>query len=170
MKLRRKDEGRRANGRRIASVRRLSSASIVGASALVVAVAPVGASSSAPVTGLGISIVAGTGASGTPTNGPALSTPLNVPRSMAFDAQGNLYVVDLGKYEVYKIGTDGNLTVIAGTGTQGAYTLGPATSSALNYPAGIAVDSADNVYIADVGNNVIEKVSPGGHGGGLRSR
>ena len=51
------------------------------------------------------------------------------------------------------------LSIFAGTGNQGTPTPGPATSSDLSSPSGVAVDSAGNVYIADNANNVIEKVT-----------
>jgi hypothetical protein len=54
------------------------------------------------------------------------------------------------------------LSVIAGSGSAGAPTAGPATSSHLSSPSAVAVDSAGNMYIADTNNNVIEKVSPSG--------
>jgi DNA-binding beta-propeller fold protein YncE len=54
------------------------------------------------------------------------------------------------------------ISTVAGNGTQGfSGDNGPATSAQLNQPAGIAVDSAGNLYIADEGNNRIRKVTNG---------
>jgi hypothetical protein len=59
--------------------------------------------------------------------------------------------------------TTGNITTIAGNGNpMFAGDGGTATSAALNQPAGIAVDSAGNLYIADAANAVVRKVTPGG--------
>ena len=41
------------------------------------------------------------------------------------------------------------LSIIAGNGSSGAPTAGPALNSALYYPAGVAVDSSGNVFIGN---------------------
>ena len=128
----------------------------------------VGTASASPTTSGGstganvISRVAGIGAWGRPTPGPALSSKMDDPNAIAVDASGNVYIADGGNNEVEKVTPGGTLSIIAGTGTSGLPTAGPATSSELNGPDGVAVDSSGNVYIADTGNNVVEKVTPGG--------
>jgi len=95
-----------------------------------------------------------------------------VPYSAAADKLGNLYIVDTGHCRVQRIGADGEITTVAGDGRSDprgfAYRCeysgdgGPATSAALNWPYGVAVDDKGNVYIADTGNHRIRKVSPDG--------
>jgi DNA-binding beta-propeller fold protein YncE len=109
-----------------------------------------------------LSIIAGTGQEGAPTAGPATSSKLFYPGDVAVDSLGNVYIADTNNHVVEKVTPDGTLSIFAGTGTQGAPTEGPATSSNLDSPADVAVDSSDNVYIADSGNNRIEKVTPDG--------
>jgi hypothetical protein len=53
----------------------------------------------------------------------------------------------------------GRLSIFAGTGSLGPPSPGKATNSDLNYPTGVAVDSAGNVHIADAGHGLIEKVT-----------
>ena len=106
------------------------------------------------------SVIAGTGDRGTTTAGPATSTDLKDPVGVAVDASGNVYISDETESQIYEVTPGGNLSIIAGTGSTGAPTPGPATSSNLWYPAGVAVDSHGNVYIADTYNNVVEKVTP----------
>jgi uncharacterized protein (TIGR03437 family) len=97
-------------------------------------------------------------------NGPALSINLgpSAPNSgVATDAAGNVYISD--KYNqairVFSAAT-GMVTTIAGTGSAGySGDGGPATKATLNYPQGVAVDSAGNVYIADTSNNRVRKVN-----------
>jgi outer membrane protein OmpA-like peptidoglycan-associated protein/sugar lactone lactonase YvrE len=109
-----------------------------------------------------LSVVAGNGSMGAPTPGPATSSRLKNPTGVAVDASGNLYIADEGNQRVEKVDTSGTLSVIAGTGSMGAPTPGTATSSQLRFPFAVAVDASGNVYIADEGNSVVEKVTPSG--------
>jgi sugar lactone lactonase YvrE len=110
-----------------------------------------------------LSILAGTGQTGPPVPGPASSSTLNNPAGVVADSAGNVYIADQNNHAIEKVALDGTLSVFAGIpGVTGLPTAGPAASSHLNNPDAIAIDSADNVYIADYGNAVIEKVTPAG--------
>jgi sugar lactone lactonase YvrE len=95
-----------------------------------------------------------------------------VPAGAAIDLAGNLYIADSGHCRIQKLGIDGSIVTIAGDARSDprgfAYscgknaTSGPATSAALGWPNGVAVDAAGNVYIADTENNLIRKVDPMG--------
>jgi hypothetical protein len=112
------------------------------------------------VTSAGVlSIFAGDGDVGAPTPGPATSSQLSHPRGVAVDGAGNVYIADFNNTVVEKVTPGGVLSIFAGSGTYGAPTPGPATSSNLGFPSAVAVDGAGNVYIADIGNNVVEKVA-----------
>jgi streptogramin lyase len=106
-----------------------------------------------------LSVVAGTGRPGAPTPGPATSSDLWFPSGLAVDAAGDLYIADYANNVVEKVTPSGTLLVVAGTGDRGAPTPGPATSSELDGPGGVAVDSAGNLYIADSRNNVVDEVA-----------
>ena len=121
------------------------------------------------ITPQGVSIVAGIpGQSGAPTPGPATDSKLDQPVGLAVSKDGDLYINDLGNDVIEKVTPAGTLSIVAGeVGQSGTPTPGPATSSMLAVPIGIAVDSHENLYIADQGtqngpNNVIEKVTPSG--------
>ena len=107
-------------------------------------------------------VIAGTGTAGAPTAGTATSSTLRSPGGVAVDSSGNVYIADTGNHRIEKVTSGGTLSIIAGTGSSGAPTAGVATSSALNTPGGVAVDSSGNVYIADTNNHRIEKVTSGG--------
>ena len=79
------------------------------------------------------------------------------------DAAGNLYIADSGNNSIRKVAPNGTITTVAGNGTQGySGDGGPATSAELNYPYGVAVDAAGNLYIADTSNYRVRKVTPDG--------
>ena len=109
-----------------------------------------------------LSVIAGNGDAGTPTPGPATSSRLFQPNGVAVDSSGNVYIADSTDNTIDKVTPGGTLSIIAGNGTTGRVVPGPATSSGLSYPEGVAVDSSNNVYIADHSNYAIEKVTPAG--------
>ncbi|MER7277255.1 fibronectin type III domain-containing protein [Dactylosporangium sp. NPDC000244] len=96
-----------------------------------------------------LSVVAGTGTC-TPgaTSGPAASTAIGTPGSVLPMADGSLYFGETDTGRLYKVSTGGQLSVIAGTGTPGAMTTGPATSSRLDSP-GQLVYSDGALYVPE---------------------
>ena len=109
--------------------------------------------------------VAGTGLdSGTTTDGgQATSAKLMFPAGLAIDSSGNLYIADFGDNRVRKVAANGIISTFAGTGTEGYSGDGvPAASAQLTRPAGLAIDSAGNVFIADSGNDMVRKISTNG--------
>jgi hypothetical protein len=94
-------------------------------------------------------------------DGPSISAQLNQPIGVAVDSVGNVYIADYANDRIRKV-SKGVITTVAGSGTKGfGGDNGPAVKAQLDYPIGVAVDSADNLYIADAGNHRIRKVSKG---------
>jgi sugar lactone lactonase YvrE len=90
----------------------------------------------------------------------ATTLPLLLPSATAFDAAGNLYFVEAGNHVVRKVTPAGIITTVAGNGVQGfSGDGGLATSAELDSPAGLALDSAGDLYIADSHNHRIREVS-----------
>jgi len=114
-------------------------------------------------TGL-LSVFAGNGAPGfSGDGGPATSAELNGPVGIALDSAGNLLIADSNNNRIRKV-TNGVITTIAGGGLTGGGSSGdngPATSALLNRPAGVALDSVGNLYIADSSNFQVRKVTNG---------
>jgi trimeric autotransporter adhesin len=119
-----------------------------------------------------INTVVGSGSSGySGDGGSATAAAMNHPTGLAFDSAGNLYIGDAGNQVIRRVTPAGIISTVAGNGL-GGYSGdgGPATAAELyaggaatgNPTLGVSVDSANNLYIADTGNNVIRKVTPGG--------
>ena len=95
--------------------------------------------------------------------GQATAARLNAPSCVASDAAGNLYVSDRANQRIRKIDATGKISTIAGVGAAGySGDGGSAILAKLKNPSGIAVDSAGNVFFADMGNNRIRKISASG--------
>ncbi len=111
-----------------------------------------------------ITTVAGSGTSGfSGDGGPATSATLSVPGGVALDGTGNLFIADTQNQRIRKVDTGGTITAVAGDGNAAfSGDGGPATSASLNFPIGLVVDSAGNLFIADSTNNRIRKVDAGG--------
>jgi sugar lactone lactonase YvrE len=99
--------------------------------------------------------------------GRAVNAKLNQPWAVAVDENGNVYIADYLDDEVRKVSTIGQISRFAGTGQHctphgGCGDGGPATSARLFSPAGVAVDRAGNVYIADSNDHEVRKVYANG--------
>jgi len=93
--------------------------------------------------------------------GPATDALLSGPIGITIDSSGNLYIADTGNNRIRKV-SNGIITTVAGNGTGGfCGDNGLATDARLSSPYGVAVDSSENLYIADTGNNRIRRVSNG---------
>jgi sugar lactone lactonase YvrE len=90
----------------------------------------------------------------------ATTLPLMLPSATVFDAQGNLYFAETGNHVVRKLSSGGIITTVAGNGVQGfSGDNGPATAAELDSPAGLALDAAGDLYIADSHNHRVREVA-----------
>ena len=96
---------------------------------------------------------------GVPTN-----VGLDSPQGIAVDDSGNVYIADAACGMVFKVDAAGKLLTIVAGGLDATSTGdgGPATSTLLAYPVGVAVDSAGTLHIADSGSSTIRAVDKGG--------
>jgi sugar lactone lactonase YvrE len=79
------------------------------------------------------------------------------------DSSGKLYIADTGNNRIRQVTLDGLINTVAGGGSSGfSGDGGLATAAMIRMPSGIAVDSSGNLYIADMINNRIRKVTPDG--------
>ncbi len=96
-------------------------------------------------------------------NLPALQALLTQAEGLAVDSDGNLYIADAAEHRVRRLSSAGILTTVAGNGTLGySGDNGPAIDAQLASPYGLALDRSNNLYIADLGNRVVRRVTPQG--------
>ncbi len=109
-----------------------------------------------------ISTVAGTGLAGfSGDGGPATAAQLNAPAGLTVEDDGNLFVSDTNNQRIRQVTPDGAIRTIAGQGTAGFSGDGGAAPSAqLSAPAGLALDGAGNIYVADSGNQRVRRLVP----------
>ena len=111
-----------------------------------------------------VTLVAGGNGTGEIPDGPVTGTGIfpNLT-GLVVDASGNLYITEFSSCKVRKISTSGTISTIAGTGTPGfSGDGGAATAAKLNFPFGLAIDATGNIYVADMFNNRVRKISTGG--------
>lgn len=101
------------------------------------------------------------GATGS-ADGAGSDARFSSPWGLAFDAAGNLYVADLQNSNVRKITPDGRVTTLAGTAGARGYVDATGTAARFSGPTGVAVNAAGDVYVSDVGNYLIRKITPDG--------
>jgi sugar lactone lactonase YvrE len=111
-----------------------------------------------------IKTIAGDGRLGVAGDGgAAVSAAVGLPSAVALDAAGNLYISQQSSHVIRRVSTSGIITTIAGIGTPGfSGDGGPATQARLNFPIGIASDSAGNVYVAEQSNNRVRRIGVDG--------
>ena len=81
-------------------------------------------------------------------------------RGVAMDSSGNIYTADYPHHTIRKITPDGTATIFAGLNDTPGSANGIGSAARFNFPLGLAVDGAGNVYVADSGNNRIRKITP----------
>jgi subtilisin family serine protease len=111
-----------------------------------------------------VTTVAGNGTPGySGDGGPATSAQLSGLQGLAVSTDGSLYVSDGYDAVIRKVAASGIITTVAGNGTPGySGDSGPATSAQLMGPEGLAMNPSGDLYIADVGNSRIRKLTRDG--------
>lgn len=105
-----------------------------------------------------VSTLAGTGAIGS-TNGAALSATFRYPDGAIVDSNGNIFITDQSNHTIRKIDENGIVSTFAGDGLA-SYLDGNGIATKFRYPAAMAIDENDNLFIADWGNHCIRKITP----------
>ena len=108
-----------------------------------------------------VTTVAGNGNAGY-VDSDAANAEFYGPQGLTVDAQGNIFVADLGNNVIREITTAGVVKTVAGIGTAG-YANGNALKTAqFRSPMAVAVDQSGNIFVADRDNNMIRKITAAG--------
>lgn len=84
------------------------------------------------------------------------------PTGVAVDAAGTIYIADGGDHTIRKVTTGGIVTTLAGASGQAGSADGTGSGARFTYPFAIAVDATGTLYVSDVGDHTIRKVTAGG--------
>jgi hypothetical protein len=84
------------------------------------------------------------------------------PAGVVADRRGNLFIVDEADSVIRKVTPAGEVGTFAGVAQQTGRNDGVAGDARFTRPHGIAIDSADNLFVADTGNGLIRKITPAG--------
>lgn len=103
-----------------------------------------------------VSTVAGSGLAGY-RDGPGAGALFDAPVGLAVAGDGTIYVADTYNDRIRRIGTDGVVSTIAGSGTPG-FADGAASSAGLDTPCGLALDSRGHLIVADTNNHVLRRI------------
>ncbi|MCH6198943.1 YDG domain-containing protein [Aquiflexum sp. LQ15W] len=94
------------------------------------------------------------------SDGQGTAAQFNTPFGVSLDTLGNVYVADFLNNRIRKITPEGLVSTLAGS-TRG-FSDGQGTAAQFSSPTGVALDALGNVYVADVGNHRIRKITPAG--------
>ena len=109
-----------------------------------------------------VTTLAGLAGSPGSTDGTGSVARFRFPASVALDSAGNVYVADFSNATIRKITPAGDVSTLAGLARAFGSVDGTGSTARFAGPKGVAVDSSDNVYVADIDNHNIRKITPAG--------
>ena len=108
-----------------------------------------------------LSLLAGSDVAGS-ANGKGAAASFSNVVGMVHDSAGNMFVTDLDNHTIRKITPSGVVSTFAGVEGESGNTDGDSLAARFNNPWGITIDSADNLFVSEVSNHTIRKITPAG--------
>jgi sugar lactone lactonase YvrE len=109
-----------------------------------------------------VSSLAGSGIAGFHDDANGLKASFNQPNGIAIDATGNIFIADQLNHRIRKINREGAVSSFAGSGIAGSADNVEGALANFNHPRTIAIDKIGNLYVGDVANNKIRKITANG--------
>ena len=110
----------------------------------------------------GVTTLAGSGEEGFADAEVGADALFCYPSGVCVDGAGNVYVADHRNQRIRKITPAGATSTLAGSGAKGSADAEVGADAQFDFPHGVCVDGAGNVYVADAGNQRIRKITPAG--------
>lgn len=95
-------------------------------------------------------------------DGASTEARFNAPRGIVVDSSGQIFVADTFNHVIRKIDANGVVSTFAGSSGNPGSTDGAGSAASFNSPAGLAIDNTGTLYVADMLNHAIRKITPSG--------
>ncbi len=109
-----------------------------------------------------VTTLAGTAGLSGNSNGTGSAARFSNPTGVTVDGNGNVYVADQNNHTIRMVTPAGVVVTLAGSAGIAGNADGSGSLAGFDHPAGVAVDTHGNVYVADRNNHTLRKVTPGG--------
>ena len=96
------------------------------------------------------------------TDGSGSTARFNQPSGLAVDASGNVYVADSGNHVIRRITPSGTVSTFAGGAGIAGHADGASGTARFNTPNGVAVDAGGNVWVTELVNRTLRRITPTG--------
>jgi sugar lactone lactonase YvrE len=93
-------------------------------------------------------------------NGTGSAARFNGPVAVAINSLGIIFVADTNNHTIRRVTPTGSVSTFAGLAGNDGSADGTGSTARFSFPSALAVDSANNIYVADTGNSTIRKITP----------
>ena len=109
-----------------------------------------------------ITTLAGSAGAAGRADGPGVAATFDQPEGLAVDQAGNLFVADANNHTIRRISPAGLVATLAGSAGVRGDADGTVSEARFNFPSGVVIDSAGNLFVADSSNSTVRRITPAG--------